>query len=215
MPRDSIRLLTAAAIMLAPEVALAQGYDHGPVSDQASHTPGSSSRSDIAPRLPEPAGGDSGSPERYLREADRALSMHKTGLAQQSLEMAETRLLDRSTLASEAGTPDASPEIQALRRAREALGRHDISDAHAAIREALNDAPGAAGMPPPAPAGYAAPPAGYAAPPAGYAAPPAGYAAPPAGYAAPGSLPGYPPPAGPPGYPPPGPAGYPPPPPGG
>ena len=73
--------------------------------------------------------------------------MHKTGLAQQALEMAETRLLDRSTLASQASTPDDDPEVQALRRARQALGRRDMHAAQAAIREALNDAPGAAGTP--------------------------------------------------------------------
>lgn len=161
--RSSFGLL-AVAIALAPASAVAQGYDHGPVSNQASHTPGSAPSSAIAPRLPQPAGGESGSPEQFLHEADRALEMHKTGLAQQALEMAETRMLDRSTLASEASTPDADPEVRALRRAREALGRHELGEAHAAIREALNDAPGT-GAPPPAPAGYPAAPGGLGTPP--------------------------------------------------
>ena len=157
--------LVAVAIALSPAAALAQGYDHGPVSSQASHVPGSAPGSAIAPRLPEPAGGDSGPPEQYLHEADRALEMHKTGLAQQALEMAETRMLDRSTLASQASTPDGDPEVQALRQAREALGRRDLRAAHEAIRAALNDAPGAAGAPPVAPSYYPAPPGGLGAPP--------------------------------------------------
>ncbi len=164
MRRRSFGLL-AVAIAASPAAALAQGYDHGPVSSQASHTPGSMPSSTIAPRLPEPMGGDAGSPEHYLHEADRALEMHKTGLAQQALEMAETRMLDRSTLASQASTPDGDPEVHALRQAREALGRRDLRAAHEAIREALNDAPGAAGAPAMAPAGYPAPPGGLGAPP--------------------------------------------------
>ena len=162
-----MRKTVLVALCLLPGLALAQGYDHGPISGQASHTPGSTPGSTIAPRLPDPAGGDGGSPEQYLHEADRALVMHKTGLAQQALEMAETRLLDRSTLASQASTPDDDPEVQALRRARRALGQRDVHAAQAAIREALNDAPGAAGTPtsdvmPPT---YPAPPGGLGAPP--------------------------------------------------
>ncbi len=175
MRRGSLQLLAARLLALsaalAPAAAFAQGYDHGPVSNQASHTPGSAPGSEIAPRLPEPAGGDAGSPEQYLHAADRALEMHKTGLAQQALEMAETRMLDRSTLASEVSMPDANPEVRALRQAREALGRHELREAHQAIREALNDAPGAAGAPPPqgytAPSGYPAPPGGLGTPPPG------------------------------------------------
>ena len=155
----------AVAFALSPAAAIAQGYDHGPISSQSSHTPGSAPGSAIAPRLPEPAGGDGGSPEQFLHEADRALMMHKTGLAQQALEMAETRMLDRSTVASDASTPDAEPEVRALRRAREALGRHDLREAHEAIREALNDTPGAAGAPPSPQPGYPAPPGGLGAPP--------------------------------------------------
>lgn len=164
MQRSSFGLI-AIALGLAPVAGLAQGYDHGPVSTQASHTPGSAPTSMIAPRLPEPAGGDNGSPEQFLHEADRAIEMHKTGLAQQSLEMAETRMLDRSTLASQANTPDADPEVRALRRAREALGRRDLREAHEAIREALNDAPGAAGAPQAAPPSYPAAPGGLGTPP--------------------------------------------------
>ena len=163
--------LLAVAMALLPAAAVAQGYDHGPVSDRASHTPGSAPSSEIAPRLPEPAGGDGGSPEQFMHEADRALEMHKTGLAQQALEMAETRMLDRSTVASQASMPNGEPEVRALRRAREALGRHDLREAHQAIREALNDAPGTAGAP--KPQVYPAPPGGLgSAPPSAPGFPP-------------------------------------------
>ncbi len=139
--RRHLLVMVAAGLALGPAAARAQGYDHGPVSSGASHTPGSSPGSVIAPRLPEPAGDVADTPEHFLREADRALSMRKTGLAQQSLEMAETRMLDRSTLAEQARTPDASPEIAALHRAREALGRRDTREARLAVAEALRDAP--------------------------------------------------------------------------
>jgi hypothetical protein len=51
--------------------------------------------------------------------------------------MAETRLLDRSTLASQADRPDRNPKVKAVHAALESLGRHDLAGASAAIERAL------------------------------------------------------------------------------
>jgi len=132
--------------------------ESGPASANASNIDSGDAHSAIAPHLPSPEQGRNASPEAYLRDAQHALARHQTGLAQQSLEMAETRLLDRSTLPSEANVPDQSPEIRHVSAALTALGHHDMAGASRAIHMALASAPGAApnnGMA--GPAAYTAP----------------------------------------------------------
>jgi hypothetical protein len=132
--------------------------ESGPASSNASNIESGDARSAIAPHLPSPKQGENASPEVYLRNAEHALAHHQTGLAQQSLEMAETRLLDRSTLPSQANVPDQSPEIRDVSAALNALGHKNIEAARHAIRMALASAPGAApnnGMA--GPAAYTAP----------------------------------------------------------
>jgi hypothetical protein len=118
--------------------------ESGPASSSASNIDSSDAHSAIAPHLPEPAQGRNASPEALLHDAQHALMHHKTGLAQQSLEMAETRLLDRSTLPADANTPDQSPEIMDVTKALNALAHHDWEGARQAIHMALASAPGAA-----------------------------------------------------------------------
>jgi len=132
--------------------------ESGPASSNASNIDSGDAHSAIAPHLPSPEQGQNASPEAYLRDAQHALTRHQTGLAQQSLEMAETRLLDRSTLPSQANVPDQSPEIRQVSAALNALGHHDVAGARNAIRMALASAPGVApnnGMA--GPAAYTAP----------------------------------------------------------
>ena len=137
----------------------------GPASGQASNLGPADVHSDIAPHLPQPMQGENGGPNAYLHTAQDALARGQTGLAQQSLEMAETRLLDRSTLADRAGVPDQSPKVQAVHAALEALGRHDAAGANAAIQQALATLPPQPTMtnpasyaPYPAPTGQMPPP---------------------------------------------------------
>ncbi len=113
----------------------------GPASMKASNISESDSHSPIAPHFPQPRGGMNAGPQGYLRDADRALAMHHTGEAQQALEMAETRLLDRSTPVNMAGQPSQSPMVQQVSQARRALGAGDIAGARSAIRMALSSAP--------------------------------------------------------------------------
>jgi len=118
--------------------------ESGPASSAASNIDSSDAHSAIAPHLPQPAQGQSASPEALLNDAQHALLHHQTGLAQQSLEMAETRLLDRSTLPADANTPDQSPEIKDVTKALNALAHHDWEGTRQAIHMALASAPGAA-----------------------------------------------------------------------
>lgn len=109
----------------------------GPASGKASNITAGDTHSAIAPHFQTPAVGDNAGPEGYLRAAQHALAAHKTGEAQQALEMAETRLLTRSMPVSQSGQPSADPMVSNVSRARQALGQGDVSGAAAAIKAAL------------------------------------------------------------------------------
>jgi hypothetical protein len=93
-----------------------------PRSDRASNINQNDSRSEIAPNLPTPAIGPNSGPRDYLIAARNSLAAGKTGMAQQSLEMAQTRLLDRSVSPSQVNDPSMDPRVKRIEDARQALG---------------------------------------------------------------------------------------------
>ena len=139
----SITLLTAA-LGLAVPTARAQTAGHetapgmsGPASNRASSIGHADTPGGIAPHLPAPDAPEDSGPDGLLRAADRALAEHRTGAAQQALEMAETRLLDRSTEMGASGRPDQDPRVLHVGAALQALGRGDIATARAGIAVAM------------------------------------------------------------------------------
>ncbi len=96
-----------------------------PSSDKAQNILPGDTRSDIAPNLPSPSIGDNATPHAYLVAARRALLVGKTGEAQQSLEMAETRALDRSVPLFQTSVPSDSTLVTEIRNALHALGAGD------------------------------------------------------------------------------------------
>ncbi len=157
-------LMSAAAFGLAfgapafVQTAMAQsttrgtGYSAGynapstewPRSAQASNINGQDMRSRIAPVLPTPPGAEHASPEQLLGIAQNALRRGQTGAAQQALEMAETRSLDRSTSPGMANSPDQNPMVSQINQALQALGNHDNAGAMQAIQQAMAGGPGMA-----------------------------------------------------------------------
>ncbi len=141
----AILAMTAGAMaQTAPMVDPATGARPGHVPGVGQSLPLSNSSSNIlpggpgsAPTLPGPAVGDSGDPQPYLRAAREALAAGRTGLAQESLEMAETRVLDRSVRPSQAGVPARGGLAGLIRDARLALGAVDRARALALIDQAL------------------------------------------------------------------------------
>ena len=87
-------------------------------------TPGDT-RSLIAPSLPVPAVGANGGPRAYLEAAQRALAAGQTGEAQEALERAQTRMLDRSVAPSRADVPDQQPGVEDVNNALHALSAGD------------------------------------------------------------------------------------------
>jgi hypothetical protein len=108
-----------------------------PLSDKASNATSGDTASVIAPRLPTPGVGDDASPVAFLQSAQRAMALGRTGEAQEALERAEARLLDRSVAPSRAGIPDEQPLVTMVGNARRALGEGDTAAADRLITDAL------------------------------------------------------------------------------
>lgn len=110
------------------------GHDPGvgislPMSDRASNNGPSDTRSPVAPTLPTPGVGAGGTPRDYLTAARAALAAGQTGQAQEALERAETRALDRPVTAAQMRTPNDSQLIARIGAARRALGHGDRAQA--------------------------------------------------------------------------------------
>ncbi len=95
-----------------------------PTSNKASNIDRADTSSPIAPRLPAPGLVDGSSPADFLNAAKSALRRNRTGEAQEALERAETRMLDRSTPQG-ANPLDTNPRVQDIRSARDALASGD------------------------------------------------------------------------------------------
>jgi hypothetical protein len=112
--------------------------DSLPRSDNASNIVPSDTRSNIAPTLPPSAVGQDAAARDYLRSARASLFAGRTGQAQQSLEMAETRALDRSVQQGQTDTASQSQFVSRIRDARHALGGGDRTRAVQLIDLALS-----------------------------------------------------------------------------
>ena len=130
--------IALSAFLAAP--ALAQGVPSGaspvtgarpgneigtgmslPRGNRASNINQYNTGSHIAPNLPSPALGPDASPADFLRAAEYSLRAGRTGEAQQALEMAQTRLLDRSVPQGQTNNPSANPAVAQISQALHAL----------------------------------------------------------------------------------------------
>jgi hypothetical protein len=115
---------------LDPSTGARPGHTAGvgislPLSNKASNIVPADTHSIIAPTLPPSPAGDDAASRDYLRAARASLVAGHTGQAQQSLEMAETRALDRSVVQGQANMPSDSQLVSRIRDARHALGGSD------------------------------------------------------------------------------------------
>ena len=126
-----VYLATAALLAMTTLAALAQAP---PVLDpatgaRAGHAPGIGDSLPRSDKAPPTSIGENAGPYDYLRAARASLVAGRTGQAQQSLEMAETRALDRSVAQNQASVPIDSQFVTRISDARHALG--DGNSAHA------------------------------------------------------------------------------------
>jgi hypothetical protein len=139
-----------AALLLLSTQALAQappntptgarpGNDIGtgmslPRSNNASNLNAATTRSSLAPNLPAP---DADTVPALLATARQDLLAHRTGAAQEALERAETRALDRSIPVGTQNIPDQRRLIGEITQAREALAAGNLPGAVAVIDRML------------------------------------------------------------------------------
>jgi hypothetical protein len=127
---------------LNPATGARPGHQPGvgvslPLSNSASNIGSADTRSVIAPTLPQPPVGPNATAIDYLRAARASLAAGQTGATQQSLEMAETRALDRSVPMGQTNVPYADPLVAQIRDARRAMGNGDNGHALQIIDRAL------------------------------------------------------------------------------
>jgi hypothetical protein len=126
-----------------PATGARPGHEPGvgislPLSNSASNITPSDTRSVIAPTLPAPPVGPNATVRDYLRAARASLAAGQTGATQQSLEMAETRALDRSVPIGQTNVPYSDKLISEIRDARRAMGNGDNQRAIQIIDMALS-----------------------------------------------------------------------------
>jgi hypothetical protein len=111
-----------------------------PYSNNASNITSQDTKSSIAPNLPSPDIGPNSPPRAYLVAARSALLTGHTGEAQQALEMAETRALDRSVPLFQTGVPSKSPLVAQIQQALDALAAGDRGQAVKIIEATIPNA---------------------------------------------------------------------------
>ena len=128
-----------------PQTGARPGNDIGtgmsmPLSNRAGNIGPQDTRSPIASRLPDPAVEDNAAISAYLSAAQNALAAGRTGEAQEALERAETRALDRSVPLFQTSTPSGDPLVAQINQALQLLGARDRMGAMQAVQQALTEA---------------------------------------------------------------------------
>lgn len=134
--RSVVSLSRALLSSIAPALLVTAAQGQALTAPASNITP-DDTRSVIAPALPTPPVPSADPPSFFLRAARVAVAVGHTGEAQEALERAETRLLDRSVQPIAASVPDNQHEILSIGAARRALAAHDGAAAIAAIDDAL------------------------------------------------------------------------------
>lgn len=116
-----------------------------PRSNNASNITKSDTRSEIAPNLPSPPIGQNASVHDFLVAARTAIAAGHTGEAQQSMEMAASRALNRSVPRSPTVAPIKDPVVSGITDALNALGSGDRARSLSILDELIAQKPPAGG----------------------------------------------------------------------
>jgi len=108
-----------------------------PRGTRASNIDQDNTRSLIAPNLPSPTIGPDASAVQLLQAAQNSLSAGRTGETQQALEMAQTRLLDRSVAQGQTFKQSANPAVAQISQALRALAAGDRAHTMQLIQAAI------------------------------------------------------------------------------
>ena len=97
-------------------------------------------RDTVLSPLPPPDLPEGAKPSDQLRAAEGALAAGRTGEAEESLERAQTRMLDRSVALGQTNTPSDNPTVGQISQARQALEAHDRAGCLQLIQAAITSA---------------------------------------------------------------------------
>jgi hypothetical protein len=97
-------------------------------------------RGTVLPPLPLPPGGEEQRASDYLKAAQGALAAGRTAEAQQALEMAQTRILDRSVPLRQTNNPSDNPTVMQISQALQALTARDRATCMQLIQTAIGSA---------------------------------------------------------------------------
>ncbi len=132
--------LTAGLLLLAaappPDAPPPFVPGHQPGSPDASNTGAANTHTRWAPSLPVPVIDEDAPPAEFLKAAARAITLGHTGEAQEAMERAESRALDRSVRPSKAGMPSRQALVNQIAQARQALAAGDRLTALQLVRAA-------------------------------------------------------------------------------
>lgn len=131
-------VMSAAAVSQPAPNGARQGYDGAagvslPGDERATNSPPLGPAADQQSQTTAP--GDL--PSDYLKIAQNALAAGRTGEAHEALEMAQTRLLDRSVPLGTTNRPSDNPAVGEISRALQALDAHDRMTCLQLIQAAL------------------------------------------------------------------------------
>ena len=127
--------LHAALVCLI--AATATGSWMGSAFAQAPRDQTIESQTPIAPALPVPPVDENASAEEWLHAARSAIARGRTGEAQEAMERAQTRLLDRSVALFKTDRPSTHPAIPLISQASQALAAGDRAAAMQYLAQAL------------------------------------------------------------------------------
>ena len=108
-----------------------------PASAQSAVQPGNDIASTIATRLPEPPVDDNASVQTLLLAARNALAAGRSGEAQEALERAETRALDRSVPLFQTSAPIQDPLVARIDKVLHMLGTGDRLETMRLLEQAI------------------------------------------------------------------------------
>jgi hypothetical protein len=118
-------------------LALAGAAVAQPVSQGTANISPRDTRGEVAPPLPTPPLDANAPPSAFLRSAQGAVIAGRLGEAQEALEMAQTRLLDRSVPLFQTNTPSGNPAVRSISLALQTLSAGDREGAIRHIQAAL------------------------------------------------------------------------------
>ena len=125
---QAVAPLLLALTVAAPAFAQSMTGDQPgkePMSTVPTNTNPANTHTEWSPSLPTPPVDPNSAPIAFIRAAQSAIAAGRTGEAQEAIERAESRALDRSTRPSMAGQPSRQGLVQVLAQARQTLASGD------------------------------------------------------------------------------------------